>query len=254
MFGRKGVNPPGATPPADRSHHPDGHRHVLEHLECEEAENPQQRAQLAGKVVFDFVCQMVQSDRGIRIEDLIAVLASNGGYACIEAAMDRLRELGQTPKEAGMLDVGAKDGSVYYFGDLPNRFLCESELALLSLALGMAQHCGGAVSLEMIHDCMKRTAASIGGPAFGMPVVPEGHLPGDLPINYVTHIWPEIRKALETYEVPPQQRPATLGFALQRAIDAGKAALDPGMAARIAVECAVPMAKLDPARFRQKAA
>ena len=55
--------------------------------------------------------------------------------------------------------------------------------------------------------------------------------------------------ALDLYEVPPLLRPATVGFALQRAIDEGRDVLDPLMAARIAVECSVPMAKVSPLRF-----
>ncbi|APE27276.1 hypothetical protein BMF35_a0447 [Aurantiacibacter gangjinensis] len=52
-------------------------------------------------------------------------------------------------------------------------------------------------------------------------------------------------EALDTYEVPLQQRPAAFGFALQRVIDAGKQAADPAAMAQLAVECAVPMSKLD---------
>jgi hypothetical protein len=36
---------------------------------------------------------------------------------------------------------------------------------------------------------------------------------------------------------------------LQQAIDEGRQAIDPLIAARIAIECSVPMAKVDPLRF-----
>lgn len=57
-----------------------------------------------------------------------------------------------------------------------------------------------------------------------------------------------MREVLELYEVPAAQQPTALGFALQRAIVVGKDAIDPTVAARVVIECAVPMAKIDPAK------
>ena len=58
-----------------------------------------------------------------------------------------------------------------------------------------------------------------------------------------------IIEALDLYDVPVLARPTAVGFALQRAIDEGREALDPLIAAKIAIECSVPMAKVDPLRF-----
>ena len=253
MFGRKGTVPASEPSRGGRDHHPVGHRHVLEHLERTEAENPDQRAQVAGMALFEYACKITKVDGRIRIEDLVGLLASIGGYTCIEAAFSRLKAAGQTPQQAGMVEAAGADGNRYYFGDLPNSYLWESDRALLSLALGAAQAAGGAVSAEIVHDCMARTARSVGGPEFGVPMLPEKNRPPD-PIDLLTQLWSHFRESLELYEVPTEQWPAALGFALQRAIDAGKTALDPGMLAQVAVECAVPMAKLDPARVRQTAA
>lgn len=243
VFGRKGV----AQPAQDNSMQ--GHQAVLDHLRRQEAEKPLQRAQLAGRIVFDLVYRMLASERGVRIEDLIAVLASNGGYACILATLDALRGVGRTPRSVGMIEVAGKDGQRYYFGDMPNAALWEHGQSLLSLALGAAHACGGRVSREMVEAVMKQTAGAVGGPEFGVVHVAEPHAPGDAPIEYVRHLWPKVEEGLRLYEVPSEQWPMTLGFALQHAIEAGKAALDPTIAARICIECAVPMAKLDPARF-----
>jgi hypothetical protein len=50
--------------------------------------------------------------------------------------------------------------------------------------------------------------------------------------------------------VPLNKRASAIGFAVQKAIDAGKDTLDPTIAADIVTECAVPAAKFDPSRFR----
>jgi hypothetical protein len=56
-------------------------------------------------------------------------------------------------------------------------------------------------------------------------------------------------EALDLYRVPPLRRPCAVGYALQRAVVEGRQVLDPAISARIAVECSVPMAKVDPTRF-----
>lgn len=252
IFGRKPATP---TPPATEAAAPDdraaspGHAAVLAHLRQIETAEPLARAQLAGRVLFDLVYQMISNERGARIEDMIGILASTGGFASLLAALDEA-ERSNLALGPELTIVETTNGERYFFGDLPNRYLIESREALLSLALGAAQACGGDISMEMVHDAMRRVAGNIGGEGFGVPDLPAAHEPGDLPINYIRHLWPRILEALDLYEVPAGQRPAAIGFALQHAIEGGKDALDPTIAARIAVECAVPMAKIDPRRVR----
>ncbi|MDQ3777246.1 MAG: hypothetical protein M3310_00015 [Actinomycetota bacterium] len=148
-----------------------------------------------------------------------------------------------------MLEVEATDGHRYYFGDEPNRLLLESGTSLLSLVLGAAHHHGAPVSLDMVHEAMRRTAQRVGTPEFGKPELPDEHQPALSPFDWVRHGRRKIVEALDLYEVPAALRPASVGFALQRAIDEGRKALDPLIAAKLAIECSVPMAKVDPLRF-----
>ncbi|HEX8309616.1 MAG TPA: hypothetical protein VF645_14485 [Allosphingosinicella sp.] len=262
MFGRKKVQPPAPPPgppspppPAagggsgDPHAHP-GHQAVLRHLDEREKQEPLIRAQVAGGILFDLFVKILSEQGGrVRIEDLIAALASIGGHFCLTATLAQLGKEGLTPKAAGMMEVQDREGNIYFFGDAPNRLLAESETALLSLVLGAAHAHGAPVSLDMIHEAMKRTAARIGSSDFGNPDLPEPHRPALSPFDWVRHGRKRMSEALDLYEVPPLQRPAAVGFALQRAIAEGRQVLDPLLAARIAVECAVPMAKVDPRRF-----
>jgi hypothetical protein len=252
FFGRKPSSSPqtSPSPPAGGGNgeaHP-GHRAVLDHLRRTEGEQPLARPQLVGRLLFDMICKMIANGgHGVRMEDLLAILASTGGFSCLVAA---LSEVGRSPLPGNSLAiVTGKDGHHYFFGDLPNRYLIESEFALLSLALGAAQAFGGSVSLDMVHQTMRHVAGTVGGESFGQPQLPAEHRPGDLPFNYVRFLWPRVLEGLKLYEVPPAQAPIAIGFALQRAIEAGKDAIDPTLAARIAIECAVPMAKVDPKRI-----
>lgn len=215
---------------------------MLAHLRRAEAEQPLARPQLVGRLLFDMICKMIATERGVRMEDLLAILASSGGFACLLAALSETRG-------SGLTVVQGKDGHRYCFGNPPNRYLIEDRYALLSLALGAAQACGGTVSLDMVAEAVGHVAGTVGGAEFGKPRLPPDHQPGDLPINYVRYLWPKILEALTLYEVSATQRPTALGFALQRTIEAGRTAVDPTLAARIVIECAVPMAKVDPERI-----
>jgi hypothetical protein len=101
----------------------------------------------------------------------------------------------------------------------------------------------------MVHEVMSRTAQRVGTAEFGKPDLPDEHQPAMPPFEWVKHGRVRIVEALDLYEVPPLLRPSAVGFALQRAVDEGREALDPLMAVKIAIECSVPMAKVDPARF-----
>jgi hypothetical protein len=229
--------------------HP-GHQAVLRHLAEKEKDDPLIRPQVAGGIVFDLYVRILGTDGGrVRIEDLIGALASIGGHLCLLAVMSQLKLKGMTPQQIGMIDVLGKDGHHYFFGDEPNRLLLESSTSLLSLVLGAAHSHGAPVTLEMVHEVMKRTADRVGSEEFGQPEIPEPHRLAMSPFDWVRHGRNRMLEALDLYDVPPLVAPSAAGFAIQRAIDEGRSVLDPLMAARIAIECAVPMAKVDPARF-----
>ena len=255
-FGRKGLNKgansrsraPAASSANEsaRADAPPGHRNLLKLLESEEGNQPHQRTQLAGKVVFDAVCEILNSDKGVRIEDLIAALAATGGLHCAFAALEAHAQLGPQAHEHDVVSVSGKDGLAYVFGNLPNQFLLESQFSLLSLAMGMAQDCGAQVSMEQAQAVMGRLASRVGTPAFAQPDLPANHMPFERPTTAALMFLSKLNQALQIYEVATAKRPEAMGFALQNALELGKAAIDPNMAIKIVVEYAVPAARMDP--------
>lgn len=211
--------------------------------------DPIERLRHAGRTLFDYVYRSVRDEKGARIEDVIAILASNGGFACIFGVLHFLDGTGRTLESVGMVTARDAAGQTYYFGDLPNTALLESELALLSLAWGAARANGAQLSTKDSDDVLRHVASTIGAGRFGEPRLPKMNMPRDLPINYVEGLWLKLAYVLDLCEVPVTRRSTAFGFAIQQAIDIGAQVLDPFIAARIAAECAVPMAKLDPKRF-----
>lgn len=244
VFGRKGVNK--SPQEQARADAPPGHRNVLELLDREAAEKPQQRTQLAGQVVFDMVYRMLQDAKGARIEDLLGILAATGGFFCSVAAMKDIVARGTDPVDNEIVMIAGNDGRKYQFGDFPNRYLLEDEFALLSLAMGAAVHNGAQLTLDDASSVMGHVASSAGTPDFGTPRLPDQHMPLDTPVGIAINLFQKIGEALDKYEVPYVKRPEAMGFALQRAIDMGKDALDPQTMIKIVIEYAVPPSRIAP--------
>ncbi len=240
--------PPSSPSAGERGKNAPGHSQMLAYLRDIEAREPLKRSQVVGGLLFDMVCKMIANDRGVRMEDLIAILASTGGFSCLLAAMNQIQAGGSVPENSLNVAEG-RDGYRYFFGNLPNHYLIESKTALLNLTLAAAQSVGGDITMDAVLQTARHVADTVGGERFGLPLLPEENSLSDLPVNYVRHLWPEVLGALQLYEVPPANWPTAFGFALQRAILDGKDAIDPALAAHIAIECAIPMAKLDPGRI-----
>jgi hypothetical protein len=247
LFGRKGLNqepappPPPPPPPDDQKNQP-GHQAVLRHLREKEQTEPWIREQLAGRIVFDFAYELLKDERGVRIENLLAMLASVGGQQCIAPIIHGARA-DATAEEMGLTVIKGADGRLYFFGDPPNKLLIESSHALLSLAFGAAQSLGAPVTMEMIHDEMRRVAGTVGGPDFEKLDLPPEHMV-DRPTEWARVFTPKIVEALDLYDVPPMKRATAIGYALYRAVEASKDNIGPLLAARIALQCATRTAKV----------
>ena len=255
MFARKGL---AAAPPAGPQ---DGYEWVDAHMGRYAQPGSDGFAQELGNRLFDSAYHALREDRGTRIENLIAMLSSVGGFACLMPILDALRDERRSPQDIGMAVVTGRDGHSYYLGDAPNRLLCESHLSLLSLVYGAAHQYGAAVSVQMIHDEMKIVASRLGQPEFLELDLPEEHRV-DNPLNWVRVSTPfvlretgkhfsdimsaKLKNLPEGMQVPPFIVHRIIGFAIQRAIDIGHDSLDPTMIARIATGCAIRAAKLDP--------
>jgi hypothetical protein len=205
-------------------------------------------AEHLGKLLFDDAYQFMNRDaRGARIESLVAMLASVGGHLCLLTILEALREEGRQPEDVGMIVMRGHDGHIYLFGDAPNRLLCEAPYSLISMVFGAAQSNGAPVTVEMIHDEMKKVARMAGKTDFLELELPAEHQV-DTPLAWAHAFTPLVLQSMAKGGTPAFWRPLLIGFALQQAFDVGKQALDPLMMARIALGCAVRAAKIDPAR------
>ena len=188
----------------------------------------------------------METERGVHMESLLATLGSLAGFCCIDSTLKAAEQLGRPARECGIVDVETSDGSRYYFGDPVNTLLFEGQMSVGMLVAGAINQLGSEDYPDFA-EVAAHVAGSLGKADFGLPRVPDQHKPHDLPINYVRNIWPATLPLLNHYAPVLKQRPIVFGLAIHRVMQMGKDVISPAMAGRLVMECAIPMAKLDPA-------
>ncbi|MBV9760889.1 MAG: hypothetical protein JO340_10025 [Acidobacteriaceae bacterium] len=201
---------------------------------------------LAGHALAQILISRLKDERGVHIETLLCALGSLAGYSCQASVRELLVKQGGEPEEKIFVIANGKDGKKYFFGDALNKPLAEDRYSVWSLAAGIAANlgCGQPVKLEEI---FKHVAATVGGPEFGIPRIPEDHRPADPPSNWVKHGWPKALATVQEYCESPSEWPAAFGIAIQESMTQAKGVIDPCLALSIVMECAIPMSKVDAA-------
>lgn len=187
----------------------------------------------------------LKNEKGVHIESLLGIIGSIGGYSCHVAIREELIKNRKIGEQKVFTIVGAADGKKYYFGDLVNKPLVENQLSIWSLVAGSSNHFETGSLLD-VSEIFSHVAGTVGGDDFGVPRIPSNHKLGDLPINYVKTIWKRIVPILDDFCDNPIEKPILIGFAAQQVIEMGKDIIVPSVAAKIVMECAIPMSKIGP--------
>lgn len=237
LFGKKGDATDG---PARKAVVPD------DTIEKARASNPVAPLKIGAEELVERLVAGMKTERGVHVESLLAALGSLAGFCCVDSALKQAAALGRSSRECGIVDVEMADGTRYYLGNPINHLLGESELSLWSLVAGMVNHLGSQ-DYPDFGDIAAHVAGTLGKPEFGIPRVPEAHRPGDLPINYVRHLWPHVLPLVERRAPLLHERVTLFGFGAQNVMQMGKDVIPPAVAGKLVMECSVPMSKLDPA-------
>lgn len=212
-----------------------------------EKTDPLVRAKLGATAVKENLYEALkkQGSQRVHVDTALAILGSIAGFSCmVFAGMAQSAGHGKDDPNAVVSLEGA-DGQRYFFGSLANGPLLENQHSVWGLVAGIAQHLGSTQTPD-ISEIVKHVAATVGGDSFGIPRVPEGHGLHDVPRAYVREFWAPMIKIAQAHTTDPANWPILFGLAVQQVIQDGKDAIDPGLAAQIVMECAIPMAKIDP--------
>ena len=145
--------------------------------------------------------------------------------------------------------VGAvtKTGETFYFSDAMNWILFERmDEPPYSIWSYVAGAVGDVENLPDVIETVRFAARMVGTREFGVPRVRREHLPHRMPRVTLNQNWQQVHDSLARAGRPPMAWPFDLARAAQQLVRACEGKLALPLAAKLVMEAAIPMAKVDP--------
>jgi hypothetical protein len=197
--------------------------------------------------IADWLMREFKDERGIHCETLLTAIGALCGYAAQQALWEGMVKPGKLAITEAFKVVDTPSGATYFFGDTLDTILVSMEpkhVSVWKIVAGGVLSAGGD-HLPNVPDLLRHCAATAGTSAFGLPRLPDDHLPSILPRNAVERFWPGARLLLSLSD--PLQWPLLMAHAAQKLMLAMKGSIAPDLAVKIVMEAAVPMSRVDPA-------
>ena len=220
--------------------------------------NPDQTiaAQLAIASLQKFFVRSLSRDGRLQLEMLFCTVGALAGFAAQHALRQESLAAGRAETD-GLRTVESASGERFFFGDRLNAILVphrREDVTVWSVIAGEAMRLG-AGDLSDCVDIFQRVTQSIGTPAFGVPMLQEGHRPWLMPRQAIEIFWPSVRTAFTREpvmpvpgfkRVEPHHWPLALAVVGAGYLALGKQAFAPARAVGLFMEAAVAMSQIDP--------
>ena len=196
--------------------------------------------------IADWLMREIKDQNGIHCETLLTVIGALAGYAAQQALWEGMVKPGKLAIAQAFKVVETPSGATYFFGDTLDTILVSMEpkhVSVWKIVAGSVLAAGGE-HLPNVNDLLRHSAATAGTSAFGLPRLPDDHLPSILPRAAVERFWPGARLLLSLAD--PLQWPLLMAHAAQKLMLAMKGSIPPDLAVKIVMEAAVPMSRVDP--------
>jgi hypothetical protein len=256
-FGRRATPIPATTNGSaplsvanDRAAHDDG---IQLSFIAEESAAPVRSPDESDSFAREFVEWLqveLRRGRDLQNEAVLCALGALAGYAAQQAIREALVKPGKLTLDEAFAVIETRSGEVFFFGELLNSVLVggagarSTSQASVWKTVSEGGFEAGAVNLPDVTDMIKHCAATVGRDEFGIPRVPDVHMPDILPREAVSRFWPAARRKLAGKD--PMTWPLQLALAARGLIVSLKRAVRPDIAVQIVMEAAVPMSKIDP--------
>lgn len=201
------------------------HRQAIERAKLD----PLQNAKAGSRELLAMVSAQLESRGDTSPESLLCALGALAGFACQVSARTNGFAHGMPGR-----DRLSEDLALLLFG---------MELSVCGLVAGAARHHGCSSFVEP-EEIWAHVGQSMGTSGFGVPRLPSQHAPRELPADYLRLFWPMLKPVIARYCANPAHWPVMCALALQQALELGQGRLEPGMAMQVALESALPMARI----------
>lgn len=231
----------------------------------------------------DSMLKWLTTERGVHAETLFVSIGAIAGFAAQAAVQERIKnrdipgaykgmpgpELSKHMGEKNIaVQVTAKSGEVYYFGDLVNGYMVKQAYTmdppLYNVLSGGALEAGvKQADLPDVIPMFKRASQTVGTPEYGILNVPKNLHPEFTPRQALDRFWPRVKFLLERTDgqgavgpakgrsVRPEYWPLVTALVARQFLVMAKGTVDPRVAFGLMMESAIVMSKVDPAKVPQ---
>ena len=182
-----------------------------------------------------------------RCETILTAIGALAGFAAQHGIWEAVVKPGKMAIQQAFVVVETRSGETYFFGDFLNNVLATEKPQYLSVwkIISAAAKTMGATELPDLVPIFKHSAETVGTAQFGIPNLPDAHIPAMLPRDALVRFWPHCLKMLRV-GADPLTCAVDVATAAEQLMFSMKGQIDPAMAARIIMEAAIPMSKIDP--------
>lgn len=209
-------------------------------------ERPYLNQQVTGREIANNILAALEDERGVHVDTAFGVLGSLAGFCCHYAVHSEIKSKKIKPTPNTYVHQKTPSGRRLYSGTLIHNNLFASEMSIWSLASAMAIKLGAQIHPD-VDDLISHCETLASSDEDVWPRLPDNHMPRDLPINFVRHLFPSYLPLLNKYDPDPGKYYLSFGFAIQSLMETAKDVVDPELALHIVMECAAPSAQIDPA-------
>ncbi|MCB1592094.1 MAG: hypothetical protein KDI90_06540 [Alphaproteobacteria bacterium] len=181
------------------------------------------------------------------LETLFSNLGALAGFGCQIAIREALVKKGIMPIQQAFTRIYTEDKETFFYGDHLNEPLLSTEedrISVYSLVAGPALDLG-VEDLPDREEIAGYYASKIGHKEFYEPRLPPEHMPRELPVTGLRH-WGVTNDIQIKHKIEPLFWGWTYAMIAQKLIYEVKDTFSPGLAAKIVMEAAIPMSKMDP--------
>lgn len=204
---------------------------------------------LAAQEIWKTILQIFDVQRETQIGWVLSTVGALGGFACQQAVWKACIEPRNRNPGDFLVKVGTRSGETYYFGEAINQFLMTA-FPPRKTFFGMV---AGAIpnptpeNLPDLKEIVEHVAKSVGSKSFGFVRLPKERGAFAVPRVALSKHWRWVEEALKSAGNPANEWPIILGLVAHRAVKGAQIVMEGSLAARLVMEAAIFMSKIDPA-------
>ena len=208
-----------------------------------------EREAIARSIATVLMAHQIKRMGQVHPETLLTEIGALAGFAVQMSIRKSVIERKQLDPDTILVEVATKNDEVYYFSDLLNWMLFENmdepPYSVWAYVSAVVPH-EYRLLLPDMSEIVSHAARSIGTRLFGVPRLPREHMPQKMPRAALEEHWRFVRAELDASGRDASEWPYDVAAAAQWQMLTGRDTIDPPLAARIVMEAAIPMSKIDP--------